>query len=64
MAMFQEVSEDKVTIDPFTVGLVNEIMLNTVLNISEKLDNFMPLDSAELALDKLKNQSPDDVEQP
>lgn len=61
MAMFKEMHDDKVVIDPQAIGRVYELMNHAVSNIWEKLDDFIPLTSAELALEKLKKTEGGDV---
>ncbi len=58
MSMFKGMADDKVLIDPHALARVNEVMNESILSIWEKLDDFIPLSSAELAVEELKNRKP------
>ncbi len=50
LAMFKDIHNDQVLIDPHVLARVNELMNQSVLNIWEQLDEFIPLAAAELTL--------------
>jgi len=57
LAVFSHLDEDRILIDADALGHINQLVNKAVLNIWETLDDFIPILSAELALDKVNGLS-------
>ena len=56
-AIFSNMDNDRVVVDPHALGHLNELMSTAVLNMWETLDDFIPIVRAELCLNELEKEN-------
>jgi len=57
LAVFSNMDDDRLVVDPHALGHLNEFMSTAVLNVWETLDDFIPIVSTELYLNELEKEN-------